>query len=288
MAFKRPRILVIIDTPPSPIAPAKPDWHLIGGRGACPYPPGSVAAAGGILLRTASQIEDVPDADLWVMDRETQYFDEGKALTDNALYRVRGVSGVRWAVPLYKGIARALAPDGKFRQVVLLGIDDASLVGAPRKMLLGRYQDLKDPDAVIIDRAGYAYFFPAGRSPSARPSSSTTTRRHRGGAGVPRRTAVAAAEELVAELGLAKRAHALPVQLSGGQQQRVAIARALIHEPHLVLCDKPTAALDRDHRLAVMRLLAESARREDRAVIVVTHDNRIMDFADRIASWRRV
>jgi putative ABC transport system permease protein len=114
----------------------------------------------GILLRTASQIVDVPDADLWVMDRETQYFDEGKALTDNQLYRVRGVSGVRWAVPLYKGIARALAPDGKFRQVVLLGIDDASLVGAPRKMLLGRYEDLKDPDAVIIDRAGYAYFFP--------------------------------------------------------------------------------------------------------------------------------
>ncbi|MGH8577926.1 MAG: ABC transporter permease, partial [Gammaproteobacteria bacterium] len=114
----------------------------------------------GILLRTASQIGDVPDADLWVMDRETQYFDEGKALTDNALYRVRGVPGVRWAVPLYKGIARALAPDGKFRQVVLLGIDDASLVGAPRKMLLGRYEDLKDPDAVIIDRAGYAYFFP--------------------------------------------------------------------------------------------------------------------------------
>ena len=93
-----------------------------------------------LRIRTASQIEDVPDADLWVMDREMQYFDAGKALTDNALYRVRGVSGVRWAVPLYKGIARALAPDGKFRQVVLLGIDDASLVGAPRKMLLGRYQ----------------------------------------------------------------------------------------------------------------------------------------------------
>jgi putative ABC transport system permease protein len=54
---------------------------------------------------------DVPDTDLWVMDRETQYFDEGKALTDSQLYRVRGVPGVRWAVPLYKGIGRALAPD---------------------------------------------------------------------------------------------------------------------------------------------------------------------------------
>ena len=74
-------------------------------------------------------------------------------------------------------LPRALAPDGKFRQVVLLGIDDASLVGAPRKMLLGRYVDLKDPDAVIIDRAGYAYSSPAGRSRSARPSSSTTTAR---------------------------------------------------------------------------------------------------------------
>lgn len=102
-------------------------------------------------------------------------------------------------------------------------------------------------------------------------------------AGVPRRTAVTAAEELLAELGLAKRAHALPAQLSGGQQQRVAIARALIHEPHLVLCDEPTAALDHEAGHAVMALLAESARREDRAVIVVTHDNRITDFADRIA-----
>ncbi len=114
----------------------------------------------GILLRTASQIIDVPDADLWVMDRETQYFDESKALTDNDLYRVRGVQGVSWAVKLYKGFARATAPDGKFRQVILMGLDDATLVGAPRRMLLGRFEDLQDPDAVIIDRAGYAYFFP--------------------------------------------------------------------------------------------------------------------------------
>jgi putative ABC transport system permease protein len=114
----------------------------------------------GIMLRTASQILDVPDTDLWVMDRETQYFDESKALTDNDLYRVRGVQGVAWAVRLYKGFARAQAPDGKFRQVILMGLDDATLVGAPRRMLLGRFEDLQDPDAVIIDRAGYAYFFP--------------------------------------------------------------------------------------------------------------------------------
>jgi hypothetical protein len=77
------------------------------------------------------------------MDRETQYFDEGKALTDNVLYRVRGVPGVRRAVPLYKGIARALAPDGKFRQVVLFGIDDASLVGAGQTFYLFTLENLK-------------------------------------------------------------------------------------------------------------------------------------------------
>ena len=122
-----------------------------------------------IMLRTASQIVDVPDADLWVMDRETQYFDESKALTENDLYRIRGVPGVAWAVRLYKGVARAQAPDGKFRQVVLMGLDDATLVGAPRKMLLGRFEDLQAPDAVIMDRAGYLYFFPNERSRSARP-----------------------------------------------------------------------------------------------------------------------
>ncbi len=114
----------------------------------------------GILLRTASPIVDVPDADLWVMDRETQYFDESKALKDSDLYRIRGVPGVAWAVNLYKGFARATALDGKFRQVILLGVDDATLVGAPRNMLLGKFEDLKAPDAVIIDRAGYRYFFP--------------------------------------------------------------------------------------------------------------------------------
>lgn len=114
----------------------------------------------GIMLRTASQVVDVADADLWVMDRETQYAEETKAFTDNALYRIRGIAGVDWAVPFYKGYARATAADGKFRQVILLGLDDATLVGAPRQMLLGRLKDLQIPDAVIIDRAGYAYYFP--------------------------------------------------------------------------------------------------------------------------------
>ena len=114
----------------------------------------------GIMDRTRSQIKDITDADIWVMDRNTQYFDEVNALTENDLYRVRGVSGVKWAVPLFKGQPRAKAPDGKFRVVILLGLDDATLVGAPRKMILGSAEDLRRPDAAIIDEAGYRFFFP--------------------------------------------------------------------------------------------------------------------------------
>ena len=114
----------------------------------------------GIMRRTTSQIMDVPDANLWVMDRKTQYFDEVKALTDDDLYRVRGVAGVEWAVALFKGTPRAKAFDGNFRVVIMMGVDDATLVGAPRKMVLGSVNDLRRPDAVIIDRVGYEFFFP--------------------------------------------------------------------------------------------------------------------------------
>src|SRR5215472_10610186 len=114
----------------------------------------------GIMRRTTSQIMDVPDANLWVMDRKTQYFDEVKALTDDDLYRVRGVSGVEWAVPLFKGTPRAKALDGTFRVVIMMGVDDATLVGAPRNMVLGSAADLRRPDTVIVDRVGYEFFFP--------------------------------------------------------------------------------------------------------------------------------
>lgn len=114
----------------------------------------------GIMARPSSQITDVVDADIWVMDPQTLYDGEVFALRDYDLYRVRSVPGVEWAVPLYKGTARAKGPDGKFRTVILMGVDDASLVGAPRKMLLGSLRDLDQPDAAIIDQAGYLYFFP--------------------------------------------------------------------------------------------------------------------------------
>jgi putative ABC transport system ATP-binding protein len=75
---------------------------------------------------------------------------------------------------------------------------------------------------------------------------------------------------------------ALPAQLSGGQQQRVAIARALVHQPRLLVCDEPTAALDARAGHNVLGLLREVAVQPGRAVVVVTHDSRVFSFGDRI------
>jgi putative ABC transport system ATP-binding protein len=101
-------------------------------------------------------------------------------------------------------------------------------------------------------------------------------------AGMSRRFALERASEMLNRLGLGDHLKKLPSQLSGGQQQRVAIARALVHEPRLVVCDEPTAALDAETGHTVMELLREVAVAQDRACIVVTHDSHIFDLADRI------
>ncbi len=100
--------------------------------------------------------------------------------------------------------------------------------------------------------------------------------------GVGRRIAEQKAAALLDQLGLGSRGRELPRNLSGGQQQRVAIARALVHEPRLVICDEPTSALDKDTGALIMDLLRDIARHPDRTVIVVTHDNRIFKYADRL------
>lgn len=102
-------------------------------------------------------------------------------------------------------------------------------------------------------------------------------------AGARRKQAVEQARRFLTTLGLRRRADALPKELSGGEQQRVALARALIHEPRLLVCDEPTAALDAGTGRSVMELLRGTAVREDRAVIVVTHDRRVFEFADSTA-----
>lgn len=100
---------------------------------------------------------------------------------------------------------------------------------------------------------------------------------------VPRDEARSRARTLLESVGLAGRADARPPKLSGGQQQRVAIARALIHDPALVVCDEPTSSLDHETGHAMMTLLRDKVRSPQRALIVVTHDERIFEFADRIA-----
>ncbi len=117
----------------------------------------------GLMRNTTSQIRDIQGADLWVMDRNVQFVDDTKPLSENALYRVRGVEGVRWAVRLYKGIGRARLEDGNFQQVIVLGVDDATLVGAPAleqgKLLHGKLEDLRRPDAVFMDEFGWRYLY---------------------------------------------------------------------------------------------------------------------------------
>jgi putative ABC transport system ATP-binding protein len=100
--------------------------------------------------------------------------------------------------------------------------------------------------------------------------------------GTARRRAVARGRELLARLGMADRMHAFPRHLSGGQQQRVAIARALVHEPRILVCDEPTSALDARTGHSIMDLVRRVAVEPGRAVVVVTHDARVFEFADRI------
>jgi putative ABC transport system ATP-binding protein len=101
-------------------------------------------------------------------------------------------------------------------------------------------------------------------------------------AGWHRAKAIRKAAEILDAVGMTPKLKAYPHQLSGGQQQRVAIARALVHEPRLLVCDEPTAALDAASGRTVMTLIRQVAVQPDRAVIVVTHDSRVYDFGDRI------
>jgi putative ABC transport system ATP-binding protein len=101
--------------------------------------------------------------------------------------------------------------------------------------------------------------------------------------GVKRAEAEREAIKVLEQVGLGDRWKSFPSQLSGGQQQRVAIARALVHSPRLIVCDEPTSALDHVSGHNVMNLLKEVALQHDRALVIVTHDARIFEFADRIA-----
>ena len=114
----------------------------------------------GLMSLTVSQIRDVQGPGIWVMDKNVQFVDDVKPLADTELFRVKSVQGVEWAVRFYKGIARARLPEGSYEQMILLGLDDATFVGAPAGVFLGSIADLRKPDAVIMDDAGYRRIWP--------------------------------------------------------------------------------------------------------------------------------
>jgi putative ABC transport system permease protein len=131
----------------------------------------------GLMLRTASLVTDTTGADLWVMDPNVLQVDDNKPMIENNLYRVRGVEGVLWAVPFYKGNARAkvtnkdpmartvktdMDPEKVIEQVILLGLDDSSMVGAPppERILVGRLEDLRKPESIFVDHTRLNKLFP--------------------------------------------------------------------------------------------------------------------------------
>jgi putative ABC transport system permease protein len=121
----------------------------------------------GLMKRTANQVLDVHEADIWVMDPRVRYVDEVEPLPDAALTRVRSVAGVEWAVPLYKGLAIFRTREGYVNQVSLLGLDDESLVGAPRDWKSGNLESLRQPGAIVFDAEGAGLIWP-DRDPLSR------------------------------------------------------------------------------------------------------------------------
>jgi putative ABC transport system permease protein len=105
----------------------------------------------GLMTRTFSFITDSGLADAWVMDPKVQFVDDIKPLQDTQLLRVRGIDGVAWAVPLYKGLLKARLENGTFQTCNVVGLDDATLIGGPAAMVEGRLDDLRQSQGIIVD-----------------------------------------------------------------------------------------------------------------------------------------
>jgi putative ABC transport system permease protein len=108
----------------------------------------------GIMKRTYSFITDASQCNIWVMDPTVQFVDDIKGMKETVLYRVRSIDEVDWAVPMYKGLIPARLRNGVFQTCILVGIDDATLIGGPPKMIEGKIQDLRFPDAVFVNKVG--------------------------------------------------------------------------------------------------------------------------------------
>jgi putative ABC transport system permease protein len=108
----------------------------------------------GLMTRTYGAITDLSQPDIWVMDPKVQFIDDIKPLQDTELYRIRGITGVEWAVPLYKGLLKVRLENGNFQICNVLGLDDATLIGGPPYMIEGKLSDLRMQDAIIVNDVG--------------------------------------------------------------------------------------------------------------------------------------
>ncbi|MDR4507067.1 MAG: ABC transporter permease [Candidatus Brocadiaceae bacterium] len=121
----------------------------------------------GLMTRTFSFLTDTSLPEIWVVDPKVQYIDDLKPLKETESLRVRGVEGVAWAVPLYKGLQKARLPNGNFQACNVIGLDDETLIGGPSRMVQGQLADLRQSDAVIVDsvsvKGRLAKILPDGR-----------------------------------------------------------------------------------------------------------------------------
>jgi putative ABC transport system ATP-binding protein len=204
----------------------------------------------------------------------TKWFGAGDA-------RVQSLRGLDLEIPMGE-LAMLVGPSGCGKTTlisIIAGLLDAT--EGELEVLGTRPQELKPETKIVFRRKNLGFVFQQfNLLPTLTAAENVAVPLFV--AGFPQRPAIEKASELLNELGLGDHLRNLPSQLSGGQQQRVAIARALIHDPRLVVCDEPTSALDAKTGHKVMELFAEIAVRPDRALIVVTHDSRIFDFADVI------
>jgi putative ABC transport system permease protein len=113
-----------------------------------------------VMESSVRDIIDVTEADIWVMKPSVETVDQPDQMAELTVNRVRSTAGVEWAVAYYQAVAQLRTSTGQTKSVSLIGVDDSSLVGAPPTMLLGSLSDLRRPDAVIMDAAGFASIFP--------------------------------------------------------------------------------------------------------------------------------
>jgi len=188
------------------------------------------------------------------------------------------------ALQLYRNeLTLLMGPSGSGKSTLLAMI--SGLLRPDQGQVLAMNQDLWNRSKVEMERFRLqhcSYIFQGCNLFPALTARQQLELVLRWGEGVSGREARRRATEMLEQLGLAKKAHLRPAQLSGGEKQRVAIARALVKKPDLMFCDEPTSALDWENGQQVIQLLHQAAHERSAMVLVVTHDARLLEYADRI------